>query len=162
MSTTENKTHWKKLTNPDYLGSYSLQPNQELTLTIAKITREKVIGSGGKKQECTVAHFVENVKPMILNKLNSKVISKIHGTPFIEDWPNKKITIYSELVDAFGEKVDALRIKPMLPSLPTLTKEMPAYQKAVQHLKGGGMISDIEARFILTEQIRKDLENDAK
>lgn len=27
----ENLTHWKKLTNPDYLGAYALQPGEDLT-----------------------------------------------------------------------------------------------------------------------------------
>ena len=28
-----DKTHWKKLENPDYLGAYALQPNQDLIVS---------------------------------------------------------------------------------------------------------------------------------
>lgn len=110
------KTHWKKLHNPNYLGAYELMPGQELTLTIAKVQEELVIGADGKKENCSVMHFCEKgVKPMILNVTNSKTIAKLYGTPYVEDWAGKKITIYSAEVKAFGELVEALRIRPYLP-----------------------------------------------
>ncbi|MFK5282533.1 hypothetical protein ACI3PL_23520, partial [Lacticaseibacillus paracasei] len=64
----ENKTHWKKLVNPVYLGVYSLPNEQDdLTVTILSVAREQVIGEGGKKEECTVAQ-IKNNKPLILNR----------------------------------------------------------------------------------------------
>lgn len=112
----ENLTHWKKEFNYDYLGSYSLLPNEERTLTIEETTKKKVKGADGKEQECFVAFFVENEKPMILNKTNCKVISKIYNSPYIENWKGVRITVYSANVKAFGETVDALRIKPINPN----------------------------------------------
>ena len=157
----EKKTHWKKLTNPNYMGSYSLQPEEELTLTIDYVMKEIVKGDKGKEQECVVMYFEGNTKPMILNKVNAKTITKIYGTPYIEDGAGKKITIISKQVDAFGEQVDALRIKPVKPTKPTLNKEMPAYQKAVDHLKGSGTVADIEKQYVLTEEIKTQLQDDA-
>ena len=110
----EKKTHWKQLVNPDYIGAYALAPNEEKTLTIKSVTREKVTGAGGKKQECTVIYFTENVKPMICNRTNAKTITKVCGTPYIEEWSGKKIVLYVEAVDAFGETVEALRVKPVV------------------------------------------------
>ena len=49
---------------------------------------------------------------MILNATNCKVIEKIYGTPFIEDWKGKTITVFVQRIRAFGSDVDALRIKP--------------------------------------------------
>ena len=86
-------THWKKLINPDYLGAYSLTPGEEKVLTIKSVVREKVTGTGGKKQECTVVHWAESEKPMILNRVNSKIISKIYDTPYIELWVGKKVKV---------------------------------------------------------------------
>ena len=108
-------THWKKLTNPDYLGAYSLENGQEIVLTIKSVRNEMVTGNGGKKEECTVCHFVENVKPMILNASNINIISKIYSTPYIEEWSGKKIQIGSERVNAFGEITEALRIRNVIP-----------------------------------------------
>ena len=111
----ETLTHWKKLTNPDYLGAYALEPGQELILTIKSVSNETVTGTDGKKETCSVMRFAENVKPMILNATNSKTITKLLKTPYIEKWAGRKIQIYVESVKAFGEVVDALRIRPFLP-----------------------------------------------
>lgn len=109
------QTHWKKLTNPDYLGAYSFNSGEEKILTIKQVKTELVTGADGKKEQCTVARFKENEKPMILNRTNCKAIQKIYKTPFIEQWSDKKIQIYVAEVKAFGEVVDALRIKPIKP-----------------------------------------------
>jgi len=109
------KTHWKKLYNPNYLGTYALEPDQDLIVTISRVGDEKVTGADGKTEECVVAHFSEReIKPMILNSTNSKTIAKLYG-PYIEDWVGKKIQVYSEKVKAFGEIVDALRIRKSIP-----------------------------------------------
>lgn len=116
----EHKTHWKKLQNPDYLGAYALEPGQDLIATIKSVGEETVIGSDGKKEDCTVVHFVErDIKPMILNVTNAKVISKIYKTPYIEDWSGCKIQIFVAQVKAFGDVVDALRIRPYAPEVKT-------------------------------------------
>lgn len=111
----ETLTHWKKLMNPDYLGSYALEPGKDLIATIHTVGNEEVTGSDGKKEICSVIHFVEGVKPMILNATNNKTIAKLFKTPYIEQWSGRKIQIYTEKVRAFGEVWDALRIRPFLP-----------------------------------------------
>jgi hypothetical protein len=111
-----NLTHWKKLTNPDYLGAYALEPNQDLIVTIKSVANEVVVGTDGKKETCSVMRFAENVKPMVLNATNSKTISKLFKTPYIEEWTGRKIQLYVETgVKAFGDVVDALRVRPFLP-----------------------------------------------
>lgn len=113
----QNKTHWKKLTNPDYLGAYALEPGQKIIATIKHVKNEMVIGPDGKKEECIVAHFKEaHLKPMILNATNAKTITKMFKTPYIEEWSNRQIQIYVEKVKAFGDIVEALRIKPTIPT----------------------------------------------
>lgn len=108
---TQTKTHWKKLTNPDYLGAYDFQPNEERVATIKEVKMQTVTGADGKKEECIVAYFKEPFKPMILNATNCKTITKLFKTPYIQDWADKKIVIVVRQVKAFGEMVDALRIK---------------------------------------------------
>ena len=110
-----SKTHWKKLSNPDYLGAYALDPGKDMVLTIKSVAEENVIGADGKKEDCIVMHFRENVKPMIVNATNAKTIQKIYHTPYIEDWSGCKVQLYTAQVKAFGEVVDALRIRPVVP-----------------------------------------------
>ena len=109
-------THWKKLSNPDYLGAYAFNPGQEIIATIRGVTNEVVTGTDGKKETCTVMYFVEEVKPLVLNATNSKTISKLLKTPYIEQWAGRKIQLYVEKgIKAFGDIVDAVRVRPFLP-----------------------------------------------
>lgn len=111
-------THWKKLTNPDYLGAYALDPGKDLIATIKVVNSEMVIGSDGKKEECTVMHFSEKtIKPMILNVTNAKQIAKLLKSPYVEEWTGRKIQIGVEQIKAFGEVVEALRVRPFLPTI---------------------------------------------
>jgi hypothetical protein len=111
---TTTKTHWKKYFHPDYIGAYALEPGEEKTVRIKHVKQEQVTGINGKKEECTVAHL-DGEKPFILNRTNCKTITKIYGSPFIEDWSGKSITIYAAKVSAFGEEVEALRIRQRVP-----------------------------------------------
>ena len=109
-------THWKKMTNPDYSGAYAFDPGEEKTGTIDYVRMEPVTGSDGKKEDCIVCHFKErDLKPMILNTTNCKMITKLYKTPYIENWAGKKITLVVREVKAFGEIVDAVRVKATIP-----------------------------------------------
>lgn len=115
-----SKTNWKKLINPDYLGAYSLDSGSggysDVTATIACIRVESVTGADGKRDNCMVAHFADDkLKPMIINATNAKTLSTLFKSNYIEDWVGKKIRIGVEPVKAFGDIVDALRIRKTLP-----------------------------------------------
>lgn len=111
MTATTTQTHWKKLTNPNYIGSHDFQPNQELTVTIETVTSEMVKNMDGKEEQCITAKLAGAKKPLILNKTNCKIITKLLGTPYIEQWSGNKIILYVAKVKAFGELVDAIRVK---------------------------------------------------
>lgn len=108
-------THWKKLDNPDYIGAYAFQPGEEKIVTIKNVRREIVTGADGKKEECTIVHFMENEKPLILNATNGKQIQKIAGTGYIEQWVGVRIILKVETVKAFGDIVDAVRVSKKKP-----------------------------------------------
>lgn len=113
---TQAHTHWKKLSNPDYLGAYAFDPGEEKTATISYVKQELVTGPDGKKEQCIVAHFAEDLKPMILNATNCKTITNLMHTPYIEEWAGKKISMHVEQVRAFGDLVDAVRVMKKLSS----------------------------------------------
>ena len=149
------KTHWKKLHNPDYLGAYSLDEGKDLMVEIIKVMREMVPDPNGKTQECTVAHLKDQ-KPLILNVTNCKMIAKIYDTPYIEDWVGKKITLYMTKVKAFGEMVEALRIREGKPKKPELTPETEEWEKAKQAiLSGAYTIDQIKAKYSITLENEK-------
>lgn len=162
------KTHWKKLTNPDYLGAYDFQPNECRPLTIAKVERKQIVGADGKKEECTICHWKERCKPMILNVTNAKAIEKVAGSPYVEDWSGSQVYVVVQRVKAFGDMVDALRIKPekVKDNRPVLTAEK--VQSAVDAIKNGTttLAQVLETRQVSEEIYTKlaqalEMENDA-
>lgn len=116
--------HWKKLINPDYMGSYMFDNDvKEIIGTIAKVKNESVANMDGKREDCIVAHFKEKeLKPLILNRTNCKTISKLFKTPHIEDWEGRSIAMVVKQVKAFGDVVDAIRIKPEIPKVAVTPK----------------------------------------
>lgn len=112
------KTHWKKLNNPDYIGAYALEPGEDMILEIASVREERYTGMDGKKEDGIIIRFAErNVKPMICNATNAKSITKVVGSPYIEDWKGHKIQLYATMVSAFGNMVEALRVREFQPKL---------------------------------------------
>lgn len=132
----ETKTHWKRLINLDYIGAYSLEDGKDMNVTIEKVVRELVTGNGGKKEECTVAYLFGS-KPFIINRTNGKMIQKILGTPFIEDWTGKTITLYATTTKVAGEEVECLRVRPIIPIVKDYTNEIKQINdcKSIEDLK---------------------------
>lgn len=156
----ENKlTHWKKLTNPDYLGSYDFAQGEERIVTIKDVKREMVSGPDGKKEECTVIHFEENYKPMILNATNSKAITKLAETPYIEQWVGKSFKLVVVKIKAFGEFVDALRIKSenVVKAKPTLELNTPNFENCKKAIASGTSMDKIKAKYEVSKQVEEAL-----
>jgi len=128
-----SQTHWKKLHNPDYIGAYALEPGKDMILTIKSVKNENVVGPDGKKEECMVMTFMENnVKPMIVNSTNAKTIEKLYKTPYIEEWQGRKIQLFVDKIKAFGEQVEALRIRPKVPNQAVTTTKCADCEHEIQ------------------------------
>jgi len=150
------KTHWKKLDNPNYLGAYSLMvgdKTSELTAKINKVVNEEVRTAKGPVN-CKVM-YLQGCKPMILNTTNSKIIEKIYKTPYIEDWIGQKITIYVANINAFGEFIDCLRVRPSIskePAKPELIANSDNYKKVISALKGGYKLAQIKGKYQISKE----------
>lgn len=149
-----SKTHWKRLMNPDYIGAYSLPEGEDLTVTIDYVVREQITGTGGKKEECTVAHLVKN-KPFILNATNSKSIAKLYGV-YIEDWAGKKITLYATTTRMGGETVECLRVRPHVAEKRKQQMADDRLEAALKQIAAGQYTTaKLEANFELTAAQQK-------
>jgi ribosomal protein L34E len=136
----ETLTHFKKLTNPDYLGVYALDNGQDLIATIASIGVETITGANGKKEDCTVMHFREAIKPMITNITNLKMMAKLFKTPYVEKWIGRRIQIYADYNVRFGgETVEGLRIRPTLP-----VPEKPICNKCNANIQAAGKLNALQ------------------
>ena len=111
-----SETHWKKFFNPNYMGDYSFEPGKDRVLTIRKVTDETVTGEGGKKDDCMVIYWEEDEKPMIMNKTNCKMVSKVVGSPITERWIGHRIQLWYDPSVKFGSNtVGGIRIRSKAP-----------------------------------------------
>lgn len=117
MSNEQDGTHYRKVFDSPYLSSMDVV--DPITLHIARVTQE-IDKTKKSKETFNTAYFAEQfirpgekLKPMILNATNSKMLAKITGSPFIEDWTGARITVYVEKGIKFGrDVVDGLRVMP--------------------------------------------------
>ena len=156
---TEIKTHYRKLKNPDYLGSYDFQPGEERTVTVKDVKNETVKSAEGETT-CTVVHFIEPYKPMILNSTNGKMLNKLFDTPYIEDWRGKSFKLVVKSIRAFGETVDALRVKnekiaKQLPPLEIGSKKFAACKE--RYNADSTVLAQIKQVYSLTPEAEKAL-----
>ena len=144
---SEIKTHYKKLRDPNYIGAYELLQGEtaiDLDVTIVRVAKESVM-NGEKEEPAMVAHLAGQ-KPFIVNATNAKTIARALGSPYVEDWAGRTITLYVAKVRAFGENVEALRVRPKA-GTGTLKREDPRPRAldAIAKATDAGMLASIEA-----------------
>lgn len=103
------RTHWKKMTNTNYFGSWDLPEGKDMIVRIIEIRQEMVQNAQGREEKAVAV--IEGQKPLILNTTNMKSIAKALGTPYVEEWAGRKVQLYSEKVAAFGEITEAVRVR---------------------------------------------------
>lgn len=143
--------HWKQIIEGKYIGAYCLD-GKDLIVIIESIGKEEV--KTEQTKDCLVAHL-KGQKPMIINSTNCKVLTKLFDSPNVEDWINKPFTVFPTKVRAFGETVEALRIRPTLPKieLPELTPTHKKWQGAKDAiLSGNATIADIEKKYTISPE----------
>lgn len=168
METKESKTHYRKVFKSDHLGIADLEDFLEekvtLVFTIREVRQEIGVSVAGKKGNFNIAYFNEPIKPLVLNATNSKVVKNLAGgSPFVEDWKNVVVELFIDpTVKMKGEVVGGVRIRGGVLQLPFLTKDKKvAWSNAVAHILNGGSFEDIEKRFTLTPEIKKQITQDA-
>lgn len=106
--------HWKKTTNPNYLGAYAFDDGKDMIVQVKDVKPEMVQNQQGREEKL-VLHFEGDVKPLILNSTNMKAIEKATGSAYLDEWVGKKLQLYVTLVSAFGTTTDAVRVREFAP-----------------------------------------------
>lgn len=118
------KGDFRKFMDKSFLGSWDVPDGGDLVLTIDHVSRDDVQNEKGREKKMAL-HFRErDYKPMICNTTNAKAISKAYGSTKVEDWENKKISIYKATITAFGQTTECLRIREYPPKTDELYCEV--------------------------------------
>jgi len=116
------------------------------------------MNADGRNEECLVAHLKDQ-KPLIVNKTNAKAIAKVAGSNYIEDWKGKQIALYISNVKAFGELVEAIRVRTVPPKAKSKRKlSDDDFKKLVKAVADGSYnLEDAVANFVLNDSQRSIL-----
>jgi len=128
----DKQTHYRKVFKSDHLGVADLEEFLEkgspLIFTVSHVNQEMNAKVAGKKINANIAYFEESIKPLVLNATNSKTMSKLTGSSFVENWGNLTIQLYIDR-DArlMGEVVGGVRVSPKVvrTQKPVITKDTP-------------------------------------
>ena len=156
----ENKTHWLQNPNKNYLGHWDLPDGKDLILTIESAKWEDVKNPvKGTTEEKRVIRFKENYKPLICNQTNAENILLSTGVKYMEDSKGLKIQLYVgvHLDRRTKTDIDCVRVRETPIQKPELKKEMPAYKRVIDYIKKGGSVDDIEKKYTLTTELKKEL-----
>lgn len=169
---SDGKTHYRKVYKSDHLGAADLEDMIEaksnLVFTIAYVRQEYGATVAGRKGNFNIAYFKEQIKPLVLNATNAKVIKRFAGgSPFVDDWQNITIQLYIDKnVKMKGEVVGGVRIRPQQPRLekPELLPGTDAWGHAIAAFKRDGNLGAVEQRMSISpenkEQIVKEATNE--
>ena len=109
------KGDFRKFMDKSFLGAWDLDEGKDTVLTIDHVQRDEVKNDRGTERKMTL-HFMETgYKPMICNTTNAKAISAAYKSTKVEDWENKKISIYKATISAFGSVTECLRVRDYAP-----------------------------------------------
>lgn len=156
---TEKKHHYRNVFKSDHLGSADLEDlieqGSNLIFTISHAKQELGAKVAGKKMDANVVYFKENIKPMVVNATNGKIIKSFTGSSFVEDWNNVVVELYiDENVRAVsGGTTQGVRIRPIQPQIKAkkdFTADM--FERAKN---AGATIEKIKVTYNVTAEIEK-------
>jgi hypothetical protein len=110
------KIDFRNAYKSDYLGSIDLEglieEGSDLVFTITHVTHGET-SVAGKKGIFNIAYFKEDIKPLVLNSGNAKIVRKLSGSKSVNpaDWPETVVKMYIDAnAKLGGEVVGGVRI----------------------------------------------------
>jgi len=153
------KTHYRKVFKSDHLGVADLEDfieaGHNLVFTISHVKQEFGVRVAGKKGDFNIAYFAENIKPLVLNAGNSKIMKNLSGgSAFIDDWSNIKVKLYIDGAVQFGRDiVSGVRIHPDKPAeRQQLTQGTNAWDNAIKAYKRDKNLDAVKKRMDITPE----------
>src|SRR5689334_12536729 len=101
--------HYRLMYPSEFLNAADLL-DKDVAVTIKSIAIEEVPGVDGQKKKKPVLTFEGKQKRLPLPKCCAKVIAAKFGKD-TEGWVGKRITLYPTEVMAFGQMVEAVRVR---------------------------------------------------
>ena len=95
----KSDSDWLKKDDTNYKG---------MNVVISKVTEEEV---GQEKERKLALHFRGDVKAMLLNKVNLRILAAMFGTD-TKDWMGEAVNVYNDPTVNFNGATGGLRLRP--------------------------------------------------
>ncbi|MEN8123378.1 MAG: hypothetical protein ABFS35_23775 [Bacteroidota bacterium] len=148
----KNESHWRKVMNTEFLNGDEIQ---EGTVTIKSYEAVNFYSPKSRKKEDHVTLWFEEVeKPMILTNRKAKQISTVLGTPLMDEWTGKQITIFPKEEKHFGEWFQVINIKAatVKKAKPELTPDHKKWNDVVKKVASGTSIETVQKHYSISEK----------
>lgn len=160
MTEVTGKTHYRKVFKSDHLGQADLEEFLEsgsnLVFTIHHVVQEIGVRVAGKKINANIAYFAEQIKPLVLNATNSKILRQITGSSFVEDWTSILVQLYIDPnVKMKGDTVGGVRINPKQPvatKVALTPAQSKAWANAIAAFKRDGNLGAVLKRYEVSQE----------
>jgi hypothetical protein len=117
---------WRSMYEGKYLGAWNLVDaegnKRDCVVMIEKVEASEIVGDGGKKNKKPLIYFRGKSLPMVVGKTVGKTIAAMYGNE-TRAWSGKRITLYSTTTSVGGEEKDCIRVRPLIPSEPTVKEK---------------------------------------
>lgn len=162
----EGKTHYRKVFKSDHLGVADLEDLTEsgnaLIFTVDHVNQEFGVKVAGRKGNHNIAYFKEDIKPLVLNATNSKVMKSFaNGSSFVEDWKDITIQLYIDPnVKMKGDIVGGVRINPNAPRMQNpelLKKNTRQWNNAKAAYERDGNLDAVKKRLTISDDVEAEL-----
>ena len=81
------------------------------TILVVESVVEEEVGQGDDKDTVPMVRWVEDMKPLILNKTNFQMIAEIAGSASMKDWQGVAVELFVITGDFFGKTQEAIRVR---------------------------------------------------
>lgn len=178
----EQGIHYRQGGKLTHCGCEALPNGQDIEYIVIRNVEYKAAENVGGREEKNIwiAHFEPNTYtnlPMVLNATNRKRLSKLAKTPFINLVKNFPVRLtQEECRDAQdGGNTWGLRISKIPATMPktppppppppqkqVLTSENPDWDNCVSFLVNGGLMTKLEVRYSISDEVKKELDKAVK
>ncbi len=152
-------TNYRAVYKSDHLGVIDLEEMIErgtpLIFTIKEVKQLFGTKVAGKQIDANIAFFKEQVKPLVLNSTNAKVLKNLSNSSHIENWSNMRIEVYIDhSVKMKGQVVGGVRIKERkVEDKKEMNENHPKWEELkIKVQENGTTLEQIRQHFAITEE----------
>ena len=157
--------NWRKVYKSDHLGVIDLEDllaqGRKLIFTVKEVKQEFGAKVAGKKGDFNIAYFTEDIKPLVLNSTNARILRSFATSGEVETWKDIIIELYIDTnVKAIGGGItEGVRISKIQPKTQVKDKPLFTKEKFASCFEKGVTVEMIKDVYILTEEVEKEYLN---